>query len=222
MKKLFVFMAVLFTTTLFMPNIFADENYGTVTDISNADSVISGNKAKIDHNETANVTMTFDALTLKILDRNESGRPDNYAWVGFHITTPSTAKQDNAKFKLNDGEYQKIDKDGNYYSGINQEKLEDAAKKGTDLTYKYQFDWNGDGNVEQTVTLIISANKITLQDKSGNEIFTPEDAAKLAPKPNNNLDTVPKTGDTTSYTFFGIIILLIGIGVYHLIDIKYK
>ncbi len=207
-KNLFMVATVLFTSILFATNLFAATKFGKVTDINNTDSAIKTEQPTIIGNETANVTIKYDAATLKILAGNGE-RPDNYAWLGFHIDKP-TEVSGTPKYKVGSEDPEEYT-DGDYYFGIDEAKLLAAAKTGKNVEYTYEFDWNGDGSYEQTVTAVVVPSKITLNNKTGETIWTPAEALENAP-----VETAPKTGDTLPTALIGLVSLVVGSGVYTL------
>ncbi len=54
---------------------------------------------------------------------------------------------------------------------LNKTYLADAVAKQKVLTYSWRFDWNGDGVYEQVVVLKIDPAKITLNNKSGEQVY---------------------------------------------------
>ena len=213
MKKTFVTIAmVIFVSVFFTTSIFAAANFGKVTDISSEDSATLTGEVKIEGNETDNVTITYDAATLKILegtDAQNGNRPAGYAWLGFNITKPDSVspKEGNAKFRVNNGDPEDYT-DGNYYFGINKDKLIQAVTNSKNMEYTYEFDWDNDGDYDQTVTAVVAPSKITLNDLEGKTEWTPEDVAKYAPA------EAPKTADSFPIILFGILSLVVGSGAY--------
>lgn len=214
---------MLFSITL--PSIvLADENYGKVSDISKSDSVKSGTGDSLDvvitGNETANVTVDYGknkGITLQYLSSSE-GRPDNAAWLGIHVTVPTSISSSSARYTVNGGEEKTLPSDGDYYFSVTTEKLIAASKEGKPLTYTLVFTWSSDK--KQTVTINIYPKSITLLDKASNDstqLWTITDYEKYAKK-----DDVPKTGNT--YPLFIIITfttLLLG-ATYSLVISKSK
>ncbi len=223
-KKLLGYMsAFLFTVAAILPyHVLAEEadstKYGKITDISKSDSVKSGTGEDLDvvisNNETSNVTVEYGknkGIKIQYLGSNSSGRPDNAAWLGIHVTVPTKAAAGSATFTVNGGTPEKIETDGDYYFGITVDKLKTAASKNTPITYTYVFNW-ADG-IKQTVNVKIYPKQIALLDKEGDtNLWTPEDYAKYAKQ-----DDMPGTGDTTSYFFVSVVVLLACAGIYNLV-----
>ena len=185
----------LFVGVFFLSNISTvhatSTDFGTVKDISNKDSVWNKEegsyKVNIVGNESANVTITYGELHINTLDRLEN-RPAGYAWLGFHISKPSKASSKTTKVKINNKEVEDYS-DGDYYFGINQDKLINAVKNGQNIVYTFQFDWENDGDYEQTVTAIVEPSKVTLTENSrdGEKLWTPEMVSQYAPVPNTGV-----------------------------------
>ncbi len=218
-KKLFAFFMTLLLSASLIPTVFAaSDKYGLVKDISKSDSVKSGNGSSLDvvisNNETANVTIDYgknSGITLQYLSSNSQGRPDNAAWLGFHIDTPSSSEARNAKFSVNGSDEEAIDPDGDYYFGITEEKLKTATEKGEAITYKYVFKWSEENT--QTVTVNIYPKFITLKNKAGDSnLWTPSEYTKYTPK-----DEAPTTGETIPTLFIAIISMTLGLGAYNLV-----
>ncbi len=210
MKKFLILMTVFMTVFAFNKNVLA-ETYATVKDISNKDSVLSGTGDALDvvitNNTTSKVTVEYgktNGITLKYLDASVQGRPDNKAWLGINVPTPSDAS--NATFTVNGGSKQNVDKDGDYYFGITEEKLNNAAEKDQALTYTFVFTWKE--GVTQTVLVKIYPKSITLQDKTGDTIWTKDDI--------NKTDEAPKTGNTISILLVGAVFIAILSGIFNL------
>ena len=168
---------------------FLASDYSTIKDISNKDSVISGTGDALDvfitNNGTKSVLVEYgktNGITLKYLDSNKEGRPDNAAWLGINVPKPTGAS--NATYTVNGKTKGNVEEDGNYYFGITEEKLNEAAKKDEAITYKYVFTWKE--GTEQTILVKIYPKSIILQDKTGDTIWTKDEIKKA--------DDAPKTG----------------------------
>ncbi len=209
MKKRFSIIITLFLACImFIPNIYAGTTYGKVTDIKNTDS---SNKEGSDNptitgNETSKVVITYSTVGLKILEGTDSSngnRPAGYAWLGFHIDKPTgvTASSGKAKYRVNEGESEEYT-DGDYYFGINKDKLITAIKQNKNIQYVYEFDWDNNGEYEQTVIAIVEPSKVTLTE-NGLTLWTPADVNKY-----KEVTTVPKTGESIPYVLFGILSII--------------
>ena len=127
----------------------------------------------------SDVTLNWYAADLSV------GRYADGWWAGFKIFAADPYTQDMVKSVMysNDGTvnlvksfYKNQDsdnsQDGTIYMGawvpINDINLETALKSGkTILNWTYKFDWNGDNIVDQTITVDVDINKLTLM-KDGN------------------------------------------------------
>lgn len=115
------------------------------------------------------------------------GRYQDGWWIGVKIIAPNSVTKDSVNNVLysNDGtdELQKnfgtnkdgTTEDGRYYMGcwppITPESLEKALAEERNLQWEYKFDWNGDKTVDQTFTIIIIPNDLTLyKENSTTEI----------------------------------------------------
>ncbi len=189
--------------------------YGKITDISNADSVWNkedGYSVDITGNETQNVVMRFGEVKVNTLNEQDN-RPSGYAWLGFHISAPSgvNAQGGKAKVKVGNGTPEDYS-DGDYYVGINKDKLLTAVKQQANIEYKFYFDWANDGTYEQTVTVIIDPYKVTLTaDRAGGSLLWNREIALE----NTPSAQVPDTGIVKSNnSFAGIIIIVMGSMLY--------
>ena len=178
-------MAMLLSGVMCMPAVFADTTLGTVSDVTNKDTLHEEGKnvtATITPNGTSkNVTITYSGVSVKALDNSVENRPDGYAWIGVKVVHDNGSK-DKGQVKVtvfdeNTNAYKTYswesvktaaDSENNYYLGINSAKLKGAMASGeynNKLTYVLEFDWDGNKTVDQTVTVIIDPADVTLYDK---------------------------------------------------------
>ncbi len=212
-RKLTILMAsILLSLTLIPYTVLAEAidptKYGEVTDISKSDSVKSGTGDALDvtitGSKTANVIVDYGktkGITLKYLDANESGRVDNVAWLGIHVSVPSSITKENARYTVNGGDEQKLPDDGDYYLGITEANLKKAVDSGKPITYTYVFKYSQD--ITQKVTVNIYPQSITLLNKDNNTIWSEKDA-------------VPKTGDSYPIMLIALFTLSLCAGAYNL------
>ena len=68
-------------------------------------------------------------------------------------------------------------KDGNYYIGLwpklNPEFIDNYVQAKKNIVYDYIFDWNNDGEFEQTITMTIDPTKLILKNEDGSEQIYP-------------------------------------------------
>ncbi len=240
------FVAVLFASVVCIPNALA---LGTVQDITNQDTVHgSENKPTVTINPSDNtkvdkVTITYSKVNVKELgatsDTGGNGtRPAGYAWVGFSLTPEKANESDRYRVTYyNDKEgkeettgWEKLETNNKYYSGINAARLEYATKKGTPLTFVYEFSYNNsEPKTDQTITVIINPADVTLYGTDDNQVEWNEakyeevkeaaEAAKAkqeATKDDNALDNVPKTGSSLPIALIGLLGLATLTGAYSL------
>ena len=114
------------------------------------------------------------------------------------------------------------------YAGITVDNLTAAAKKNTMINHKWWFDWDSDGVYDQTLTILVDPSRITLEDSGDTDTILwsednynelkPEDTntnqQTPAPKEENKLDDVPKTGNAVPMTYIGMILLGMGVAAY--------
>lgn len=153
--------------------------YGKVTALTGKEYNIVG-EVDIEGNETESVTVTMTKMKLKcVLQDPEIGRPVDGWWAGIRVDAPdgiTDEKVGEAKYKANGGEFQSFlesqdGENGNYWIGmwnlVNEEKLNACRADGTNLTTTYEFDWNGDEIIDQTITVEIVPAYIVLLDEEG-------------------------------------------------------
>ena len=155
--------------------------YGTVTALTGEEYNIVG-EVDIEGDETKSVTVTMTKMKLKrVLEDAAIGRPVDGWWAGIRVDAPDEITDDTmaggAQYKANGGEFQDFltfqdgAKNGDYWIGmwnlVNEEKLNACRADGTNLTTTYEFDWNGDEIIDQTITVEIVPAYIVLLDEEG-------------------------------------------------------
>lgn len=114
------------------------------------------------------------------------GRNEDGWWVGVHIIAPDSIKENNiGKVMYSSKKEGALDKsfdrnndgkkeDGRYYIGcwspVKAENLKTALENGKNMSWTYRFDWNGDGETDQTFVITVKPDNITL-NKDGNIDF---------------------------------------------------
>ncbi len=218
MKKILMFTVVVLTGLLFMPLTQAQDLIGTVKIAENKDSVQEGTVPKLTGENSANLTITYDAAKLKIVEQKtgELDRKTEAAWVGFIITKPESANGTN-KVRIN-GNESDADPQGEYYFAITKEKLD----KGEPIKYTCEFDWNYSETftADQTVTIIIDPSVVTLVEKESDNVVYNGPAIAEAQKQEENKENTensndntknPNTSDTIIYSVIAITISAIGL-----------
>lgn len=216
-KKVLMLAIALFVGVVGMPTVFADydgSSVGSVKEYSGKDSIGTSNVENVvNARDPKNVVITYNALNLKEVDKSQTdGASIDAAWVGFHIDLPNTAEQAKSKFKVDAGEYQAIDPDGNYYTSITLEKLKNAYDSGQPIKVVYYFDYNEDSQEDQTVTVIIDPAKVVFTAKDSEEpaFNGPEKEAaknavdKPAVQPAEKAEENPNTADINIYALLGL------------------
>ncbi len=150
----------------------AETNYGSVTTITEGGTV--------NQNSTSNVEIKYDSATLEWAPADpDIGRNRNGYWIGYKITAPSdvvtdevSARKATLRTKSSTSTTWSEDisfydsKDGewflNFWAYIDEVTL-NAHKDEEEFTLQQaQYDWNGDGTYEQTVSIILNPEQITL------------------------------------------------------------
>ena len=155
--------------------------YGKVTALTGEEYNIVG-EVDIEGNETESVTVTMTKMKLKCVPEDPAiGRPVDGWWAGIRVDAPDEITDDTmageAQYKANGGEFQDFltfqdgAKNGDYWIGmwnlVNEEKLNACRADGTNLTTTYEFDWDGNKAIDQTITVEIVPAYIVLLDEEG-------------------------------------------------------
>ena len=204
--KIILLFSIMFITIMCLTNITkaANAQLGTVTALSSGANSFDGN--------VENVEISFNELNLEWYKADLSiGRPVDGYWVGYKIEAPSfvnsveTAQKVKYRRKMA-GQSEWVDKsfmevkDGEWYmtawAQVTQERLD--QNKTEFVLYEAEFDWNGDGQYEQSVSLKINPTTTTLDtDKKASVII--KEAGKGA------------SGTTTTFNIYKGTILSEGI-----------
>ncbi len=237
MKKV---LMTLLVSLLAVPAVaFAEEQYGTVTDTSKADSAKVGEKeiSPAEGNE-AKVTVTYSNVSLnKVEELQGEGaaeRPAGYAWLGIKVTAPTS--KENAKWtrtsnvelptELQRTDVNVSDTDSDYYFPVSVDLLKAALE--TDegyLEYTYTFTWKE--GVTQTVTIKIVPEGVKLyedkdaREEDGETIWDEkimEDYVEKLKSTDSSTkkDDVPDTGNSVSMAIISAILLAVSAGAYSL------
>ncbi len=201
MKK--VLFAVLLTFVMFLPNLSAEELKGTFSvTIPDSEGTPQIGNAQVSGTET---TYEIQEAKLKWVEKDESiGRNVDGYWIGLKITAPNNYEKDKAKFKTtfyngksNEHNYKDVldePKESNIVTAwFNVTEGAKEALKGTESVeiIKYEFDWDGNGEIDQTLKVKILADKIdfgevpsthktvTFESEKGTKTFTVENNSNL-------------------------------------------
>ena len=185
-KKLFALLLAVVMVMGMATTAFAAETNGTIEGITDGITVNGNN-------------VTVDGTSLQWYAADTSiGRYQDGWWAGVKITAP-TDYTSGAMYSNNGGtSWKSFDsaKDGDNWMGawlpITPAYLEYALANNKVLQWTYQFDWdttdaNGSYNAEQTFTITVSPNNITLT-KDGATVFQTQ-----------NGEVVIKTNDATGH-----------------------
>ena len=212
MKKLLMFTVVVLTGLLFMPLTQAQDLIGTVKIADNKDSVQEGTNAVISDENTANVTITYEAAKLKIVEQNtgDINRGTEAAWVGFILQQPTGASTGTHKVRINNGDPQDVDSKGEYYFAITKEKL----NSGKPIVYTCEFDWDykeSTFTADQTVTITINPSVVTLIEKDDTIVYDGPAIAEAQKQEENKENTENSTDNTKNPNTADSIYLWLGI-----------
>ncbi len=173
--------------------------------------LLNPTSATLSNDKSNFVTVKYnDKFSLEWVAKDDSiDRPVDGWWVGLEITAPA-GYDSNATFKTrrNDGEYSDpykfVDEkdDGKDVMSawvlINEEYL----RNNETITFDFVFDWNNDGEYEQTITEIIPTANVTI--KKDGEVVDPNKVEE----PSDDTE-VPNTFDGIALYFgFGMISLI--------------
>ncbi len=147
----------------------------------NADVQVITDGIEIKDNKTNIVTAELkDKIELNWISAG-SVRPADGWWAGIDVIAPEDADLANAKYQNKTSDGWGAVKEFNTYKDtansiqlwglLNETHLADAVKNNKTVNYGWRFDWNGDGVYEQIVELKVDPNKVTLNDKDGNQVY---------------------------------------------------
>ena len=229
MKKLKTLMLVFAAAAIVLPTSVFALTLKEVKDVTKsngdlmADAKASYREATVeDLDEHKNITLTYDALGLEVLD-TDGERPKGYAWVGMQVEAPDSISAESVKFKFNGGteEQFEADEDGYFlWTAVVIDKLKEAVENDEPYTFNYVIAWDGDfeGENTQTITVKIDPYKVTLHDASqeseeNQTVWSPtiaqevKDAVIVEPAPTEPDETNPNTGDINAILLGGLMLL---------------
>ncbi len=158
--------------------------YGSVEAITGGD--VTGST-------TANVTVEVDETTLEWAAADENiGRLQDGWWVGIDVTAPEGTKDDLAfcrvktysdeKFgdALSFGVYKDTENTISLWTLVTPEMINEFAAKGESIKKWFQFDWDGNGDFEQEITVVIDPNGDIVLNKGEDQIYPDEKAPEVS------------------------------------------
>ena len=167
MKKTIMFIIMLAVCFLVMPVALADTKYPTVTDITNPDTLMSGNVSLSDIKDDT-LTVTVENAKFKLLDKDTTGanRPlDNGAWIGLHFAFPEETKE----WKIGE-ETSYPDNEFDEYFGFDLERLKTAAQNKEDYTATFTMTWKetteGEAEHSLNIKIVVKPESVVLVDKT--------------------------------------------------------
>ncbi|MBQ7499893.1 MAG: hypothetical protein IJT91_03265 [Clostridia bacterium] len=139
------------------------------------------------------VNASFDTLTtLEWVEKDENiGRTQDGWWIGLKVNAPEDLKKEKdfkgvtLKAKGTSGEWtdkmffwnvkdSAPDAEAHYvglWAFVDEDYLNGAKDNGFPIEYSWIFDWNRDGDYEQTVNLSIDPDYIILKDSDGYQVY---------------------------------------------------
>lgn len=137
---------------------------GTVTMLTNG--TVTGNG-------TGKTTARIENVQLEWAPKDESvGRVQDGWWTGMKVTAPAGTVMENAKFRRKgSAEPMAFVPDGGspdtmqLWGLVTAEYLTNFSSQSKNINYTWEFDWNGDGVFEQTVTMTVVPAGIKLKQK---------------------------------------------------------
>ena len=151
----------------------------------------------INNNKTGSVSvLQNDDIFLEMAKADPSiGRDVDGWWTGIKMTAPSDIELSDSKFQVYEENHWSNEKsfwsnkdsqdtDKIHYIGlwglINNQIKNNAKHSGKNIEYKWQFDWDNDGEYEQLVVYKVNPDKVTLvkADQKAEFKFTNGDSAK--------------------------------------------
>lgn len=162
---------------------------GVVTPLTNGTVTGSG---------TGETSVLIEDVTIAWSEKDEEiGRGQDGWWTGIKVTAPSGADLENIKYRRKTAEgwteamaYAPDDGTNDtmqLWGLVTAEYLDQFIGYGRNMNYTWQFDWNGDGTFEQTVTMSVDPSNITLKQAGfGFSV----DADTITYGDNNNVYTI--------------------------------
>lgn len=135
-------------------------------------------------------TVLFSGEFTKVQADESIGRNQDGWWAGIRVKAPAGIKLADAKYKRTKAdewsdfsEKAVADNYVDLWCLISEDLLENAIDQNKDITYSWNFDWNIDGESDQTVVLKVLAGKVVLLDLDGEKTVYPicGAATKLTP-----------------------------------------
>ncbi len=207
MKKIMMMAVIMMASVLFIPSVFAADEW-EVNDITvtAGDSLIGteGGKITTSGNKT---TITYDGKNFKALvgtgacanaesvsntecQGETTDRPYGYAWIGFTIKT--TLENGDLKVKVpGANEFSTTGVSGKTYTdyvGINVDKLKTALEKGEKVVYTYDFEIDSNGSKKTHTVEIIINPETTVLYKVGSDGNDPQEIEYDGPEEKRILD----------------------------------
>ena len=193
--------------------------------ILNATDSYKGGNPTIEGNGTANVTITYNTADLKVVAANRDlGRTIDAAWLGVQVFAPKDleiATLQKATYKSgsteksfwNNQDTPVANRDSkdkehfiNVFGAVTEEHLKNATIANKMLSYVWTFDWDNNGEIDQTVKVKINPTGIVLLAKDDDTILWNYDTYEKVrqeiteDKEEPEKDDVPKTSDIYLYT----------------------
>ena len=187
--KLLLF-TIIFIAIISLGNVVkaANDNLGTASALSSGASEVDGN--------TANVEFKFNTLNLTWYKADPSiGRDVDGYWVGYKMVAPSSVNSMEKAQKVNYrrkmiGQNDWVNRpftevmDGEWYmtawAQVTQKALNQHDEEFT--LYEAQFDWDGNNEYEQTVTIKINPKTTTLETSNKSVVTIKELGEGVAEK----------------------------------------
>ncbi len=234
MKKNLISIVLFLFSILFIPQVYA-MNLESISIINASDSYKGGNPSIVG-NGTNNVVVTYNAADLKIVPKDlDIGRTIDAAWIGAKIVAPKDIEIQTLKtavYKSGNSAEQSfwnsqdtpVDDRNNQgkehyiyvYGAVTEDKLKEATIGNKMISYTWTFDWDKNGDIDQTVTMKINPTGIVLKAEDTDTVlwnFSKYEEIKQASEQKPEQDPAPKTGNTLTYGFGFITLLLSGFAI---------
>ena len=168
MKKKILLILMFIVAVTFMPRVYAAITLGSVTDITNPDTLKTSKGTLTHSTDNSTTTITYDSATFRILDGSVEGRTAGYAWIGIKVTKPDDAKKYTITFNGESDSETTANGDIEDYIGFNADELKSAVDDARNLEFTYEIEWKDDnGNTAtQKITIVIVPSNITLQSQN--------------------------------------------------------
>ncbi len=160
---------------------------------------------------TGETTVLIENVALSWSEKNEEiGRNQDGWWAGIKVTAPAGADFDNIKYQRKTAtgwtDPMAYAPDGGtkdtmqLWGLVTADYLDQFIGYGRNMNYTWQFDWNGDGTPDQTVTMSVDPKTITLK-QAGFDFANDTDTVTYGDNNNEYTILAPTGGQAGTLTY---------------------